>query len=240
MRSQTAEQLSGESCLEPARARHLKLDNALWHSDTTFRAVAALSELHYARFVGEASVASEDYDSLDSLCRAYRSGSRLSFLFFWGHTTETPERVGKECLSQWYPAPFVLDGYRFPTAEHYMMFRKATLFDDNSIAERILEARTPDAVKALGRSVRRFDHGVWEHHRSGIVVAGNCAKFSQNGSLLEFLRGTGERILVEASPLDRVWGIGLGADDTHAANPLKWQGLNLLGFALMNARNQLQ
>lgn len=185
-------------------------------------------------------MAPNEHDDLDALLRAFRSGERLKFLYFWGHTPKAPGLVGKECLSQWYPAPFVVDGHRFPTAEHYMMFQKAMLFDDKSVAEQILEASSPAAVKALGRSVRRFEQEVWEQHRLAVVTSGSCAKFAQTPTLVEFLLGTKKRILVEASPVDRVWGIGLAEDDEHVENPLKWKGLNLLGFALMRARSQLR
>ncbi|MDJ0633261.1 MAG: NADAR family protein [Xenococcaceae cyanobacterium MO_188.B29] len=76
-------------------------------------------------------------------------------------------------------------------------------------------------------------------YRSPIVVKGNLAKFSQKEALKEFLLNTKERILVEASPRDRIWGIGLGQNNPDAANPYQWQGLNLLGFALMEVRDIL-
>jgi ribA/ribD-fused uncharacterized protein len=147
--------------------------------------------------------------------------------------------VGKECLSQWYGAPFTLDGRTFPTAEHYMMFRKATLFGDQGSADKILAAPNPGAAKALGRGVRGFVQAVWDEQNLPIVAAGNEAKFGQNPELKTFLLATGTRVLVEASPTDRVWGIGLAEDDDRAKNPLEWKGRNLLGFALMIARSRL-
>jgi ribA/ribD-fused uncharacterized protein len=128
---------------------------------------------------------------------------------------------------------------RFRTAEHFMMYRKAKLFGDEKAAADILGAPNPGAVKALGRAVRGFDQGVWEAHRRSIVVEGNLAKFSQSDPLREFLLSTGKRVLVEASPVDRIWGVGLAADHEHIENPLEWRGLNLLGFALMDVRAQL-
>jgi ribA/ribD-fused uncharacterized protein len=121
-----------------------------------------------------------------------------------------------------------------------MMYRKARLFEDDSAAEQILRAPNPAAVKALGRAVRRFEQDVWERSRLAIVIDGNREKFSNNPPIREFLLATKKRVLVEASPVDRVWGIGLSADDEHAENPLKWRGLNLLGFALMLVRQELQ
>jgi ribA/ribD-fused uncharacterized protein len=160
-----------------------------------------------------------------------------NFLFFWGH--QPGETIGKGCLSQWWPSPFVVDGHTFATAEHYMMWGKANLFDDARTAERILAAEHPKQAKDLGRQVRNFDQAAWEAHRYDIVVEGNTHKFGQHDDLRAFLLGTGDRVLVEASPLDRVWGIGLRADDPRAEDPAQWRGLNLLGLALGDVRNVL-
>lgn len=117
-----------------------------------------------------------------------------------------------------------------------MMAEKASLFGDHEMKEQVLQASSPGAAKALGRRVRGFDEAVWLEHRFAIVVRANEAKFGQNAELGQFLRQTGERILVEASPVDRVWGIGLAQDDEKVSNPNQWRGLNLLGFALMQVR----
>jgi len=175
---------------------------------------------------------------LAALRQAVQQGWQPKYLFFWGHTG-SGAGVGKECLSQWYPAPFVVDGVRYETAEHWMMAEKARLFGDDDAAGRIVSAPHPGAAKRIGREVRGFDQEVWEERRFGIVVAGNRAKFEQHAELGAFLRGTGTRVLVEASPVDRVWGIGLAADDPRAASPGEWEGLNLLGFALMQVRAEL-
>lgn len=166
-------------------------------------------------------------------------GARLHYLFFWGHRPQRNGGVGAGCLSQWWPAAFAVDGIPYATCEHYMMAAKARLFGDESIAEQILAAAGPEQAKALGRRVRAFDEPVWNAHRFDIVVAGNVAKFSQHPHLLGYLLGTAGRVLVEASPVDRIWGIGLPADDPRAADPTRWPGLNLLGFALMQVRTQL-
>ena len=160
----------------------------------------------------------------------------MKYLFFWGHRPEPDGRIGKGCLSQWWPAPFTVDGHTYRTAEHWMMWSKAMLFGDSEAAEQILDAVHPHAAKELGRTVRGFDEAVWVERRYGIVVAGSVAKFSQNPELGWFLLGTGDRVLVEASPVDRIWGIGLSASDPAAADPSRWRGLNLLGEALMEAR----
>lgn len=177
--------------------------------------------------------------SVDELVAAVRAGGKVRYLCFWGHRPQRDGSVGPGCLSQWWPAPFS-DGERtYATAEHWMMWHKAMLFGDTEVAGRILAAGHPHRAKSLGRQVRGFDQATWEARRHDIVVAGSVAKFAQHDDLREFLLGTGERVLVEASPLDRVWGIGLAADDPHAEDPARWQGANLLGFALMAARDAL-
>ena len=162
------------------------------------------------------------------------------YLFFWGHRPERDGSVGKGCLSQWWPASFEVDGLTFATAEHYMMWRKAMLFGDAPIAEQVLAAGHPKVAKDLGRGVADFDAAVWERERYDIVVAGTAAKFGAHEDLRRFLVTTGDRVLVEASPLDAVWGIGLAADHPDAANPDRWPGLNLLGKALMDVRARLR
>lgn len=121
-----------------------------------------------------------------------------------------------------------------------MMAKKAELFGDENAKKKILASKTPGEAKKLGRSVVGFDDDVWLKHRFEIVVSANLAKFSRAPELKAFLLNTGDRVLVEASPVDRIWGIGLAADDPGASDPYKWQGLNLLGFALMCVRDQLK
>jgi ribA/ribD-fused uncharacterized protein len=162
------------------------------------------------------------------------------YLFFWGHQAPPGAPVGKHCLSQWWEAPFTVDGRVYPTSEHFMMCGKALLFGDTDTADLVLAARTPGEAKALGRRVRGFTEDEWVAHRLGIVVRGNLAKFAAHDELREFLLATGDRVLVEASPLDRVWGIGLASDDERAADPASWLGLNLLGEALMEVRATLR
>ncbi len=182
---------------------------------------------------------SSDFTCVDDLVSAAAGGLRLKYLFFWGHTARS-SRLGKECLSQWYDASFVVEGVKYRTAEHYMMAEKARLFGDEETREKILAATSPGGAKALGRGVRGFVETTWDDHRSDIVYKGNVEKFLQNVDLGAFLVGTGSRVLVEASPRDRVWGIGLTEDDARASDPRKWKGLNLLGFALMRARKEYQ
>lgn len=176
----------------------------------------------------------------DALVRAVEAGVRVKYLHFWGHAPRADGTLGASCLSQWWPAPFTVDGVEYATAEHWMMASKARLFGDVD-AERIaVGAAHPSQAKKAGRIVRGFDEDVWARERYGIVVEGSVHKFAAHPDLRAFLLGTGTRVLVEASPLDRVWGIGLAADAAGADDPRRWRGPNLLGFALMEARERLR
>lgn len=112
-------------------------------------------------------------------------------------------------------------------------------FEDPETAAKILTADTPKEAKALGRQARNFDQATWEAARYEIVVAAGTHKFGQHDDLRAFLQSTGDRLLVEASPRDRVWGIGLGRNNPAAHDPTRWRGLNLLGFALCDVRDVL-
>ena len=120
-----------------------------------------------------------------------------------------------------------------------MMAQKAKLFNDEDIFQKILQTDDPKKIKALGRLVKNYQDEIWIAHRYEIVVQGNLAKFSQDNDLKAFLLSTSDQIIVEASPVDQIWGIGLATDHVNATNPNAWQGLNLLGFALMEVRKQL-
>lgn len=177
--------------------------------------------------------------SVADLVAAAQHGARHKYVFFWGDTPARSGLVGAECLSQWAAAPFTVDGTDFATAEHFMMWSKANLFDDADAAARVLTAGHPKQAKDIGGQVRGFAEETWEAHRFDIVTRGNVAKFGQNPEMGAYLARTGVRVLVEASPLDRIWGIGLASGDDRAATPERWRGLNLLGFALMRARDLL-
>lgn len=166
-------------------------------------------------------------------------GGTVDYLFFWGHTPKTPGAVDAACLSQWFPCSFAIDGLTYASAEHFMMAEKARLFRDDEALARVLASKTPAEAKAIGRAVRGFDAAAWDAARLRAVVRGNVAKFGQREDLGAFLRGTRERVIVEAAPRDRIWGIGMGASNPDARLPARWRGLNLLGFALMQARAQL-
>ncbi|MCC9709953.1 NADAR family protein [Streptomyces sp. MNU76] len=181
----------------------------------------------------------EKIDSWDTLTQAVRTGARVRYLHFWGHRPLPDGRIGASCLSQWWPSPFTVDGVEYATAEHWMMASKARLFQDPEAERKAVAASSPAQAKKVGRLVRGFDEELWERERFGIVVEGSFHKFAAHADLRGFLLGTGHRVLVEASPVDRVWGIGLAADDERAMDPARWRGPNLLGFALMAARERL-
>lgn len=175
----------------------------------------------------------------EQLAAAIDRGSNAQWLMFWGHRPAPEGRIGASCLSQWYPAAFTVEGITYPSAEHFMMASKARIFQDAEAEERILNAASPAEAKQLGRAVQGFDETTWSRRREAAVFIGNLAKFYQNPALGDFLAATGTRVLAEASPYDRIWGIGLRANDPRAANPRTWRGLNLLGFALMSVRSHL-
>ncbi|AWB46567.1 DUF1768 domain-containing protein [Paenibacillus sp. CAA11] len=177
--------------------------------------------------------------NLEDLRKAYQGGQTFKFLFFWGHTPASDGSIGKSCLSQWWMSPFVIEGVEYSCAEQFMMAEKARLFGDGEMLTEILAAKHPKQMKAFGRAVKNFDQAIWQKECYGIVKRASLAKFSQNTQLGEFLRSTKKRILVEASPRDRIWGIGMGGANPDAENPMKWRGRNLLGFALTEARDEL-
>ncbi|WP_405776641.1 NADAR family protein [Streptomyces sp. NBC_00859] len=179
-------------------------------------------------------------ERIEALARRAGNGERIEFLHFWGHTARRDGSIGPECLSQWWPSPFVAGGVRYATAEHWMMAAKARLFADAEAEQAAVTAANPALAKKAGRLVRGFDDAVWERERYGIVVEGSVHKFGADAALRGYLLATGDRVLVEASPMDRVWGIGLAAGDERAGQPERWRGLNLLGFALMDARERLR
>ncbi|MFI5619241.1 NADAR family protein [Streptomyces sp. NPDC051567] len=179
-------------------------------------------------------------ETIDELIKQVNRGERVKFLPFWGHRPRADGALGTGCLSQWWPSAFTVGEVRYATAEHWMMAAKARLFGDAEAERAALGAGNPGAAKAAGRRVRGFDEAIWVRERSAIVVAGSVHKFGSDPALRAYLLATGDRVLVEASPLDRVWGIGLAADDERVRDPARWRGPNLLGFALMEARARLR
>jgi len=157
-------------------------------------------------------------------------------LLFWGHKNKDGY------LSNWYPITFKDDdggGIQYKSTEHYMMYKKAILMGDDKIAPIILECSTPKAAKQLGRKVKYWDEQKWIENRERIMYEGCLAKFKSNEELKVKLIATHPKILVEASPYDKIWGIGMTATHKHAKDPSKWNGLNLLGKALTKVRETL-
>jgi len=173
------------------------------------------------------------------LTRAYEKGEPSEFLFFGGHQPSKNGLISSSCFSQWWAAPFEVAGQQYQTAEHWMMAEKARLFEDVELVDKILKSNTPAVAKKLGRLTRKFDANKWNKHKYDAVGTGNYQKFSQHADLKKYLTDTNKRILVEASPLDWIWGIGMPADHPNIKNPQLWKGENLLGYALMEVRDKL-
>lgn len=176
----------------------------------------------------------------DWLLQKLKNKYHINYCFFWGHKASKDGATTKSCFSQWWPAAFTVDGIEYKTAEHWMMAKKALLFNDMAIHDAIIQADKPAVAKALGRKVKPFDAAVWDQHGYNLVVEGNYHKFSQHEALQQFLLATGDGIIVEASPVDYIWGIGMAQDNPNAMHPEKWKGRNLLGFALMEVRDKLR
>ncbi|WP_426452631.1 NADAR family protein [Paenibacillus sp. S-38] len=179
------------------------------------------------------------YYSIKELRHAYQAGEEIQFLFFWGHTPAADGSMNASCFSQWWESRFVVEGEQYSCAEQYMMAEKARLFRDDRMVEAIMNAKDPKEMKAYGRAVKGFDNEIWESRCYDIVRKGNLAKFSQNNSLWSFMKSCRNRIFVEASPVDKIWGIGLAKDHPNALNPMLWPGKNWLGFALTEVRDRL-
>ena len=152
------------------------------------------------------------------------------FVMFW----KPPSPFG-----QWTASPFTVDDVDYVCAEQYMMAEKARLFGDAAMEKRIMGTSSPRAQRKLGRRVVGFQDSLWIEKRCDIVFKGNVAKFTQNEDFFTRLMETGSRTLVEASPMDRIWGIGIKANEERAYHPDRWKGMNLLGKVLMEVREHL-
>ncbi len=177
--------------------------------------------------------------SVESIKQMLSADPNVRFIYFWGHTPSV-KGITQSCMSQWYDVEFQVAGVKYHTAEQYMMAQKALLFDDKQVFDQIMLADNPRDYKALGRKIRKFDSKIWDARKYDIVVEGNKAKFSQNDDLKKYLLSTGDAILVEASPYDRIWGIGLYPGQAAKGSIDQWRGLNLLGAALMEVRDWLR
>jgi len=178
------------------------------------------------------------YDVVWAIARSRQP--KTNYTYFWGHKARKDGRMTTTCFSQWFPSPFKHERQKYLTAEHWMMAEKARLFGDERTLAKILDADNPSKAKALGRTVHGFDSNAWDAAKLDIVIRGNTLKFRTHKNMATVLRKTGTAILVEASPVNPVWGIGLAATDPRASDPKEWKGQNLLGFALMHVRDQLE
>ena len=142
--------------------------------------------------------------------------------------------------SNWYYSPFVVNGEKYNCVEQYMMEQKARLCGDEKSAEAIMRMTNPAEMKKAGRRVRNFNWNLWDEHKFNVVYTGCHAKFSQNPDLLEEMLATGDKEFVEASPYDKIWGIGLGENDPRAEDKDTWDGQNLLGLVLTKVKNDLR
>ena len=152
-----------------------------------------------------------------------------SYVFFYGGI-----------YSQWHHAPMTIDGRVFNCAEQWMMYNKATLFGAVGVALAIMATPRPDEQKALGRKVKGYDDAKWASVAQKIVFDGNLAKFTQHQSLRAQLLATGDALIVECSPTDERWGIGLSVNDPRVWDPRQWRGSNWLGQAIMKVRDALR
>ena len=154
--------------------------------------------------------------------------AKSDFVLFWGGT-----------YSQWCPSVFVIDGVEYNTAEQYMMAKKALLFGDYDSLREIMVEKSPALQKAMGKKVKGFNKVKWETYCRDYVYDANYAKFTQNPKMLKELMATGDKEIVEASPEDTIWGIGLHETNPLAWDKATWKGTNWLGEAIMRVRAKL-
>ena len=171
---------------------------------------------------------------------AHEAGQLPPVLPFWGHTPAADGRLTKACFSQWWASDFVFGDICYCCMEQLMMAGKALAFEDMDTLALIMAQVDPKAIKHLGRRITPFDEQVWHRVKHSLIVNGNYAKFTQNEELCGFLLSTGDSMLVEASPYDTIWGIGLGEEQPEMQDPHQWRGQNLLGFALMEVRDEIR
>lgn len=177
---------------------------------------------------------------VETICKRFHAGEKLNYTMFWSGQPSADGSITKNCMSQWWMGEFWYEMNPYCCMEQVMMAEKAAVFGDEETRKEILNCNDPRLIKALGRKVRHFDDTVWNQVKYSIILNGNFMKFSQDPKLREFLLSTGNDILVEASPYDAIWGIRMSETHENAKNPTKWQGQNLLGFALMEVRDEIR
>jgi len=158
-------------------------------------------------------------------------------LYFYGHTNRSGQ---KKVLSNWYQCKFIdpHDAQSYLTTEQYMMAKKAQLFKDDDSYMSIMNTSSPYEAKMLGRKVKNFNQDIWNKNAKNIVICGCYIKFTESEILKTFLLSTGDRTLVEASPNDKIWGIGISLLEAKSGKP--WNGTNWLGECLMKVRELIK
>lgn len=152
------------------------------------------------------------------------------FVFFWSN--DSP-------FSQWHKASFTLNNIKYSSAEQFMMAKKAELFGDKEKVNEILSTNDVRKQKELGRQIKNFDESIWNDNKIKIVYIGNNLKFNQNEYLKQELLKTEGKYIVESSPVDTIWGIGISSDDPRRFNKSEWNGQNLLGKILTQLREDI-
>lgn len=175
-------------------------------------------------------------NNVKNVTKRFDDGENLNFIVFNSHRPNKTGKASRNCLSNFYFVDFQIDGQKFICNEQWMMYNKAILFGDQETADKILKATVQADIKHLGREVKGFDPKVWDEHKVDIVYKGAYEKFSQNPTLKEYLLNTKDSILVEGSMTDKIWAIGR----RYSLNPHEWRGTNLLGFILMEVRENLK
>jgi len=181
---------------------------------------------------------------LEEFARFLKSDSKLELesetIFFWKPV------AGNGWFSNWYSCKFMEDNVTYTSSEQYFMVKKAELFmsdihavENKKIIKKMLETDDQSEIRTLGRKVQGFNEQVWKKNRLQIMINANILKFTQNRDLCQKLMDTNGQLLVEASPSDNIWGIGLTEEKAKKLNPNEWPGENLLGFSLMFVRDML-
>lgn len=184
-------------------------------SETTFKALTRLKNISFNHEFNE--LIDADFETNE-------------YEFFWSY--DSP-------FSQWHKKSFHLNNVEYSSAEQFMMAKKAELFGDAEIKNQILSTNNVRKQKQLGRQVSNFDEEIWNNSKMKIVYIANNMKFSQNEELKKRLLETKGRYIVEASPVDAIWGIGIAPDDPRRFNRAKWRGQNLLGKILTQLREDI-
>lgn len=179
-------------------------------------------------FDGRLTISGAEIERLKKIVHGEEMKTTDTMVLFWGGP-----------FSQWYKHKMVINGVTYNTAEQYMMAMKASVFGDTEAQEKIMRTNDPAKQKAIGRTVKNFNADEWSKISKSVVRRANFAKF-EDPELKKILLDTGDKEIVEASPYDKIWGIGLGEDDPRALDKSQWQGLNWLGECLMDVREHLK